>query len=99
MDSLLPPGSMAHREYYLPDHLRGALQIHQTKTDGIISRLEKQEPGASYAALLDGNLDLPTMPKSLRDALGLVDAPVITDDMDTTDAAQAWADFANGDDR
>lgn len=96
MDALLPVGSMQRAEYELPEHLQAALQIHQTKTNSIIARLEKTEPGAAFAALADGSLELPAMPVALRDALHLPLAPVITDTMTTSEAAATWAQYALG---
>lgn len=99
MDRLLPPGSLRHREYNLsPDHA-AALAEHRRQTALEIARLEKIAPGASFEALLAGTLDVPDMPKALRTALGLVGAPVITEDMDTGQAAALWSEFALGDDR
>lgn len=99
MDALLPPGSMAAREYYLPSHLQEALRIHRTKVDSIIRGLENERPSASYEAMMSNTLDVPEMPRALRDALGLVDAPVVTEDMTTAEAADLWQRFAFGDDR
>lgn len=99
MDRLLPPGSLQHREYHLSPEHAAALAKHRAWTDREISRLEKIAPGASYAALLDGSLDVPQMPKVLRTALGLVDAPTITEDMTTAQAAEMWAQFALGETR
>ena len=96
MDTLLPPGSMAAREYYLPSHLQEALRIHRTKVDSIIRGLENERPGASYEALLSNTLDVPEMPATLRTALGLVDPPVVTEDMTVSEAAALWAEYALG---
>ena len=96
MDRLLPPGSLQHREYNLSPEHAAALAKHRRQTDREISRLEKIAPGASYEAMMSNTLDVPQMPRALRDALQLVDAPTITEDMSVADAAQAWADYALG---
>lgn len=95
-DALLPVGSMARREYELPEHLRDALAKHRARTARIIDRAEKTEPGGAYAAMLDGSLQLPDTPPVLRDALQLVDPPTITEDMSVSEAAEMWAQFALG---
>ena len=96
MDALLPPGSLQHREYHLPPEHAAALAKHRRQTDREISRLEKIAPGASYEAMMSNTLDAPQMPRVLRDALGLVDAPVVTEEHTVFDAAQAWSDYALG---
>lgn len=96
MDALLPLGSMERREYDLPEHLKEALAYHRSKLVQINHRLEKHEPGAAFAALIDGTLHRPTMPKVLRDALGLSNAPILTTDMTTAEANGAWIDYAQG---
>lgn len=95
-DLLLPAGSMQRAEYMLPPHLKNALRIHQTKTNGIIRGLEKTEPGAAFGAVADGTLELPAMPAVLRDALQLSGPPAITNDMSVREAAATWADYALG---
>ncbi len=92
-ETLLPVGSMARREYLLPEALKVRLANHRRQSAAIIDRLEKAEPGASFAALCDGTLDTPEMPRALRVALGLVDPPQITADMSISEAARAWQGF------
>lgn len=94
-DLLLPAGSMQRAEYMLPEQLKAALRIHRTKTDTLIRGLET-EPGAAFAAMADGTLELPAMPPMLRTALALSDPPTITTDMTTSEAAATWADYALG---
>ena len=95
-EALLPVGSMARREYELPDDLRVMLAKHRARTARIIDRAEKTEPGGAYAAMVDGTLQLPDMPATLRDALQLYDPPTITIDMSVREAADAWQRFAFG---
>ncbi len=90
---------LQHREYNLSPEHAAALARHRRQTDREISRLEKIAPGSSYQALLAGTLDVPQMPVALRTALGLVDAPTITEDMDTGQAAALWSEFALGTDQ
>ena len=97
MDALLPPNSMARREYDLPDDLREALQTHRTKVDSIIRGLENERPGAAYEAMLSNSLDTPQIPVALRNALGLVDPPPITDGMSSAEASAIYHRFAHGD--
>ena len=99
MDALLPVGSMARREYELSPEMRRALQIHRTRTTSIIRREENAKPGEAYEAMLEGTLQLPEMPQTLRDALQLSDLPVITADHSADQAATAWCEFARGDDQ
>ncbi|UVI39107.1 hypothetical protein [Qipengyuania spongiae] len=101
MDRLLPHGSRKRREYFLPDHLRGALAYHRERTAAYTSAAEKThpEPSAIYAALLDGTLEMPVMPKVLREALGLVDPPLLTADMNNVDIWEAYRSFVHGDDK
>lgn len=96
MDTLLPLGSMERREYDLPEHLKDALAYYRSKLSEINHRLENHQPGAAYAALLDGTLHRPTMPKVLRHALGLSNAPILTSEMTTAQANGAWIDYAQG---
>ncbi|WP_390473858.1 hypothetical protein [Altererythrobacter sp. MTPC7] len=97
VDRLLPPGSMARREYRLPDAMKAALAIHRQESARIIARFEK--PGSWYEAHLenDPTAAIPEMPRQLREALGLVDPPVITDRHTDNDAAAAWDRFREGD--
>ncbi|MXO46868.1 hypothetical protein GRI69_01155 [Erythrobacter vulgaris] len=94
--ALLPIGSMARREYELPDDLRDMLAKHRTRTAAIIDRAENTEPGGAYAAMLEGTLRLPEMPAVLRDALQLSDPPVVTEDMSVREVADVWMEFAVG---
>ena len=97
MAKLLPPGSMARREYDLPTHLTDALQHHRHRTARIIQRAENRDgPGGAYGRLLAGDLTLPTMPAVLADALGLSDPPSTTADATTEEAAQAWDRYREG---
>jgi hypothetical protein len=100
-DRLLPHGSQERREYFLPDHLRGALAYHRERTAAFISAAEKTypEPGAIYGAMLDGTLELPVMPKVLRDALDLPEPPSLTTDMSETEIADLYRQFAHGDEQ
>ena len=98
VDKLLPPGSMERREHFLPPDLREALQTHRTRVSGIIARAEKSEPDGAAGALLDGTLQLPAMPSVLRDALGLVDPPSITEHTSSNEASEIYNRFAHGKD-
>ncbi len=97
MDKLLPPGSMERREYFLPDDMREALEIHRRKTAAIISRVKTYGSGEPYRRLAEGELDLPDMPSALREALSIVEPPKITDDMTASEVAAAWSSYAFGD--
>ena len=92
LDAILPPGSHERRVHELPDDLREALRLHQAKTSGIISHVENIDPtpGAFYARLIDGDATLPQMPQALRLALGIADAPEITEAMTLSEIAAAY---------
>lgn len=98
-DEVCPPNSMERRERNLSPEHAAALAKHRRQTSREISRLEKIAPGASYAALLDGRLDVPEMPVALRTALGLSDPPTITTDTTLSEAAAMWTAYALGDER
>lgn len=99
LDTILPPGSHERRVHELPDDLRASLELHQAKTSEIFLRLENIDPtpGAAYARLLDGDLVLPMMPPELRSALGLVDPPVLLESMGTSEIADVYQRFIEGD--
>ena len=99
MAKILPPGSYERRVYELPPEMKQALELYQTKTDAIILRVEKSDPtpGAAYERLLRGDLVLPVMPGNLRDALGLVDPPEITESMSPAEVSDAYRRFVEGD--
>lgn len=74
MARLLPPGSVARREYELSPELRERLDYHRSKTAAIISRAAKcGGPGSAYERWIEGELYLPDMPSELTEALGLRD--------------------------
>ena len=95
LEALLPPGSMARREYELPEHLKATLDYHRSRSDQIISRAGNV-PGEAYAAFLDGTLHLPRMPYVLHGALGLSDPPWLSGAMGTDEVARLWQTFALG---
>lgn len=95
-EALLPVGSMARREYEMPDDLRRLLAKHRSRTVAIIDRAENAKPGGTYAAIIEGKLELPEMPQVLQEALGLSDVPVITECMSIAEAAELWQKYAHG---
>lgn len=95
---LLPPGSRAWREWHLSDDMKEALLSHETKVARIISEIEKRDgPGGSFARLIAGDLTLPQMPQSLRQALGLVDPPPLTEDMSLSEIGDVYRQLVEGD--
>ena len=100
-DVVLPPGSEARKVHDLPPHLRDLYERHRANCDRTAARIEQEHgPGALYAQMIEGEGDpLPQMPRALRDALVLVDPPAITEADTVFDAADAWQQFALGDER
>ena len=98
VDKLLPPGSVERRLWDNPE-LRARVELHQSKVDRIIRRVQNCDPtlGAAYERYLAGDLVLPAMPEDLREALRLPDPPIITVSMTTDEAAEAWDRFRDGD--
>ncbi|WP_394270639.1 hypothetical protein [Qipengyuania sp.] len=99
VDVLLPPGSMARREHDLPPEMRGALDQWRREQAAIISRAEKEHGPDWYGLTIDDELEFPPMPTVLKDALGLIDPPVITESMTADEAARLWNDYCHGDER
>lgn len=101
LDALLPPGSFERRKHDLSDELRAALQLYEEESTAIFFRVRKSDPtpGAAYGRLLDGDLIMPTMPPELRDALGLVDPPEVTEAMTLEEVAAIWQNMLEGDHR
>lgn len=62
---LLVPGSLEHRLENVSDAERESFKSWQRDSADIISRHET-EPGASYAAMIEGGLDLPKLPRALE---------------------------------
>lgn len=99
LDAILPPGSMARREYDLSPEMRGALDQWQQKQAAIISRLEKEHGPDWIEKLLDGEVEFPPLPAALRNALNLPVPPVVTEDTTEVEAAEMWRVFCHGDER
>ncbi|PZU18318.1 MAG: hypothetical protein DI591_00115 [Citromicrobium sp.] len=101
MDLLVPPNTMAHREYHLAPEHRAALTSHRRTTAAKIDGLENSAPGSWYGAFLDNdpNAQLPPMPYALRKALNLPEPPVVTPDTSADEAARLWQRFALGDEQ
>ncbi len=98
LDVILPPGSFERRAHELPPEMKQALELYQTKVAAIILRAEKSDstPGAAFARLLDGDLILPQMPQALKQALGLVDPPEITEAMSLTEISDLYQRYVEG---
>ncbi|MBL4641628.1 MAG: hypothetical protein JKX86_07380 [Verrucomicrobiales bacterium] len=97
MDVLLPPGSYERREHDLSPEMRGSLDQWRQKQAALIARAEKQHGPEWYALLCDGQLEFPPMPAALRNALGIEDAPTITDQHTEVEAAALWNTICHGD--
>ena len=101
-DTILPPGSLAWRVDRLDDDLAALHRTWHKDVSDIISRAQNEGgPGAAYAALLDGKLDLPTMPRSVEQALwpdGRSDGSLPAD-ISLGAASRRYADLIDGDEQ
>lgn len=51
-------------------------------------------PGAAYEAMIEGRLELPRPPRAVREALGIVDAPLIPRSASMADVAERYRQMA-----
>jgi hypothetical protein len=97
LNRILPPGSIERAEYELPEDMKQALRLHRSKASAIISGVVNRDgPGAAYARLLEGDLILPALPVQLREALGLVEMPAVTEDMTAAEAGEIYQRMIEG---
>lgn len=68
----------------------------QRACDAEHARFAGDEPGASYAALLEGALVLPEPPRAVADALQLKPAPLLSDSLTLDELAAMWGEMIEG---
>ena len=80
-------------------HMQPATRLRyenwRAECDAMMAQAERKGgPGASYAAMIEGRLDLPRAPRAVREALGIEDAPHIPHDASPSDVEAMWRRMA-----